>query len=357
MKSVEKLLKKEAKKLAPSSNLKSKVENRINGEGSPVYVERHSGGEAVLKNSNKLLIISAILGVALILVIMFSFMAFGKKTYSYITLDVNPSISIVLNSNGEVESVEGINKEGVVITYGESYIGTKEEVVVKLVDEIKKYGYFSTNNEIRLYVDANKEIEEEYYNSLVKAITDYLTQNSINAPIRTANSESIQKGKEKGVSGAKYELANEYANKFGKPVDDALKMPYDELYKKVSNYNENELEIIKQDISKMFNEDFNKNEYKMQKEAYENMKDELEKIEEELFKNEHTAMRLINEYNHKYHMHKDLLIDANRNKEELKIEIENLKRKVERLEEEYEGYENLREEELKRHFLDDNFDA
>lgn len=77
--------------------------------------------------------------------------------YGYtITIDVNPSIRLVANSNDIIVEQYGLNPDGVVLLYKENYIGKNVEVAsAEIMDKLNLHGFLE-ENDVKIYVKNEK---------------------------------------------------------------------------------------------------------------------------------------------------------------------------------------------------------
>lgn len=98
-----------------------------------------------------------------------------KEAKSYLTMDVNPSISFVLDEDNKVLSIKGENDEGKMIISGEAYVGKDVNDVIKGVIKLEnESGYLVsgnaeiTGNKISFSITSD---EENIKNALQESIT------------------------------------------------------------------------------------------------------------------------------------------------------------------------------------------
>ena len=73
-----------------------------------------------------------------------------KDKQAYVSLDINPSIELIVDKNDNVVSVRGENEDGQVLLYEETgIIGEKVDVAVKKITDLAiQYGYLNENNKV-----------------------------------------------------------------------------------------------------------------------------------------------------------------------------------------------------------------
>lgn len=69
------------------------------------------------------------------------------KAVSYVGIDVNPSVSLVLDKNDTVLSVLADNEDAQVLLYGENLVGMSADEAAKKIAELSvELGYLNENN-------------------------------------------------------------------------------------------------------------------------------------------------------------------------------------------------------------------
>ncbi len=148
-----------------------------------------------------------VLSLMLVTVTAFGF-ANNKKTivtkteqyYAMVTMDVNPSITMVIDEKNQVLSIHGNNDEGKMIIEGENVIGQDVSNVVNKIVSIEtqtKYLMENTDNKITLTISskdnktANK-VQEKLETSIISACSD----NNVEADIKVCNGLTINELKE-----------------------------------------------------------------------------------------------------------------------------------------------------------------
>lgn len=86
----------------------------------------------------------------------------AQKAKSYLSIDINPSLSLVLDQNDHVMSVIAENEDAQVLLYGESLIGlSAEEAVNKIADLSVELNYLDENNHgINIVVEGEADAAE-----------------------------------------------------------------------------------------------------------------------------------------------------------------------------------------------------
>lgn len=144
--------------------------------------------------------------ISLVLVICFMmtfFLASCKKekqeeSLSRITVDINPSIELIVDEENKVVSVTALNDDGNIIIVGETFVGkSAEEAVALIVSIANETGYLvkgeisASENEIEISVSGDETAQKELYNSIKKEVEKVISTNHINALI--TKKEALQK--------------------------------------------------------------------------------------------------------------------------------------------------------------------
>lgn len=86
----------------------------------------------------------------------------GSDAVSYMSVDINPSVSFTLDKHGKVLSVITDNEDGQVVVYGEEFVGlSAEEALDKLAELSVKLGYLNEANVGVSVTVAGKADDEE----------------------------------------------------------------------------------------------------------------------------------------------------------------------------------------------------
>lgn len=103
-----------------------------------------------------------------------------RKSDSFVRLDINPSIELVVDANNKVVSVYGANTDGTVLLYGEkaNVVGKDfEEALALITDEAVKLGYLSEENKVVQYTVSSPD-GEKAENELAASIDAKVTATS-----------------------------------------------------------------------------------------------------------------------------------------------------------------------------------
>lgn len=123
-----------------------------------------------------------------------------EQYYAMVTMDVNPSITMVIDEKNQVLSIHGNNDEGKMIIEGENVIGQDVSNVVNKIVSIEtqtKYLMENKDNKITLTISSkdNKtvnKVQEKLETSIISACSD----NNVEADIKVCNGLTINELKE-----------------------------------------------------------------------------------------------------------------------------------------------------------------
>ena len=84
------------------------------------------------------------------------------KAVSYVGIDVNPSVSLVLDKNDKVLSVLADNEDAQVLLYGENLVGMSADEAAKKIAELSvELGYLNENNRgVNITVEGKADAEK-----------------------------------------------------------------------------------------------------------------------------------------------------------------------------------------------------
>lgn len=118
---------------------------------------------------------------------------------SYVAIDINPSIEMIVDSENKVTSVRAMNEDASVLLYGETgIVGADINLASgKIISLALEYGYLTEENKnISVTVSAQSNItKQEIYDKIATAVTT--TAQSINATVQEASNILLSKELEK----------------------------------------------------------------------------------------------------------------------------------------------------------------
>lgn len=103
------------------------------------------------------------------------------KATSYIRIDVNPSVELVLDQRGNVMSAAGLNSDGNVLIYNESgIVGSSVNVAIgNLVGLMSSYGYLVDGGDVYLSVYSSDDDLYDAVRSDITAIGNYSVKEDV----------------------------------------------------------------------------------------------------------------------------------------------------------------------------------
>ncbi len=123
-----------------------------------------------------------------------------EQYYAMITMDVNPSITMVIDEKNQVLSIHGNNDEGKMIIEGENVIGQDISNVVNKIVSIEtqtKYLMENKDNKITLTISSkDDEIANKVQEKLETSIINACSDNKVEAEIKVCNGLTINELKE-----------------------------------------------------------------------------------------------------------------------------------------------------------------
>lgn len=134
------------------------------------------------------------LSLVLVIFCMVTFFLVGckknKNELSRVTIDINPSIELIVDSDNKVVSVTALNDDGNVIIVGEAIVGkTADEAVAMIVSIASDTGYLvkgnveASENEIKISVSGEGRSQKKLYASIEKKVEKVISEEKIEAAI------------------------------------------------------------------------------------------------------------------------------------------------------------------------------
>lgn len=214
----------------------------------------------------------------------------NNQYLALVTIDVNPSIEMVIDEKNQVLSVYGNNDEGKMIIEGENIIGQNIEDVINSIISIElqtKYLVPGIENEIALSVTSDEDGKNKLLQENIKQIiSTSCNNNSINANIKIDNSKTIEE-------------LRDLVLKYNPTIDEKVSDTYSltnllneiKLYQlEVKNFATKKLEDLYLEVKNQ----------SITLAEQESIKNAINNLDNELYQN------LIDEYNEKY----NLFVDA-----------------------------------------------
>lgn len=143
-----------------------------------------------MKKESKILLILSVFALALLMVGCKK----SENQYTRVTVDINPSIELIVDEENKVLSVTALNDDGNIIIVGETIVGKSAEEAIELIINISTETGFivkgnveAKENEVQISVSGNKELLSE----LELKAKDALSKLNVNALV--TKKEALQK--------------------------------------------------------------------------------------------------------------------------------------------------------------------
>ncbi len=183
----------------------------------------------------------------------------------YVAIDVNPSVELIINKDGEVSEVRAVNEDAKILLSDMNLIGVEIETAVYLITkECEETGYLNqTNKDVSITVMGNSEEVAKKLNDLaekgVKKASDLAV--IVADEIKQALDEQVERIKAtnpelyEDLTTAKLKVINsimEYDRNF--TVEIGAQMNMSELLDVLEEYFEEYADMLEDDIERKFNE-------------------------------------------------------------------------------------------------------
>ncbi|MDR0143149.1 anti-sigma factor domain-containing protein [Bacillus sp. JHAA] len=152
---------------------------------------------------------TAIILFILILLPVFS----DNKAYAYMTLDINPSIEMALNSKYEVIELTPLNHDAkqVISDIGDWKSSDFKEVISNIITDCSKHGYVKESKEILISTVYENTDDNTYKKGVKKQLDDMTEKYKGTYQVQSLESdmETREKAKQEGMSTGSYIRRNE----------------------------------------------------------------------------------------------------------------------------------------------------
>lgn len=152
---------------------------------------------------------TAIILFILILLPVFS----DNKAYAYMTLDINPSIEMALNSKYEVIELTPLNHDAkqVISDIGDWKSSDFKEVISNIITDCSKHGYVKESKEILISTVYENTDDNTYKKGVKKQLADMTEKykGTYQAQSLESDMETREKAKQEGMSTGSYIRRNE----------------------------------------------------------------------------------------------------------------------------------------------------
>ncbi|MBD0405998.1 anti-sigma factor domain-containing protein [Bacillus sp. 1021] len=151
---------------------------------------------------------------AIILFILIMLPVFSdNKAYAYMTLDINPSIEMALNSKYEVIELTPLNHDAqkVISDIGDWKSSDFKEVISNIITDCSKHGYVKESKEILISTVYENTDDNTYKKGVKKQLADMTEKYKGTYQLQSLESdmETREKAKQEGMSTGSYIRRNE----------------------------------------------------------------------------------------------------------------------------------------------------
>lgn len=148
---------------------------------------------------------------AALILIAFTFfyqMSFRQQAYAIVSLDINPSIQIEVDSNQNIIKVDGMNADAKKLNYNGLKGMNIKDGIAKIKDELVKKNYLKNNKDVLVaFALVNKDEDETYEKSVEGAIKSSFDSKDVTVTFVKGKQKDIDEAKSKGISLGRYEAA------------------------------------------------------------------------------------------------------------------------------------------------------
>ncbi|MCR4909341.1 MAG: anti-sigma factor domain-containing protein [Lachnospiraceae bacterium] len=216
--------------------------------GQTIVVEEESG--SLLKLSNRVIGYVAAAAAAVVLLVgggIFSWQ--NLIAYSYISLDVNPSLEYTLNRRNKVIGVRALNEDAEDIVKAVKKAGIKNATVARTLQEttavLSEANYFSDDAEDYMLVGVSSGDEQRSMDieSEVQSVAESELKDSVSVCTVSTTLEERKKARSLGVSAGRYGTMKEVVARTDGNIDELSAEELDEMSGSVKTLLENSNKI------------------------------------------------------------------------------------------------------------------
>ncbi len=187
-----------------------------------------------------------------------------NATYAVMSVDINPSLELELNKDGEVIRVLSLNKEAkqlvsILSLKGQSY----ERAVTKILDQAVLLGYNIDQKSVLIAVAPTQSDSDQMVRIIEKNMAVYTE--TLSAEVLIGDHESYEKTKDEGLSLGRHLLSEEHPDY---DEDDIKNLEIHDLFKRIEKDEHEEYEDQDEheeyDNREDSNESEEKNEYEVE---------------------------------------------------------------------------------------------
>ena len=168
---------------------------------------------------------------------LFSLVSCSKKdqdNFSRMTVDINPSIEFMLDSENKVAAVTALNDDGSLLIAGEAFVGKTAEDAAELVITLAtETGYLvkgnveATENTVKISVSGDTRQAEKLKNAVVGQVESALAELDIQGKVEKVEAMKIEGLRQLALSTSLY--TEEDINAEYQRIADAYNMPVDQV--------------------------------------------------------------------------------------------------------------------------------
>ncbi len=121
-----------------------------------------------------------------------------QEDYTRMTVDINPSVEFILDSDEKVVSVTALNDDGALIVAGEAFVGKDAEEAAQLVVSLAtETGYLirgeatASENQITITLSGDEEAARKLYEDIDAALTEFLQTHNVTAAVQRAEAMQL----------------------------------------------------------------------------------------------------------------------------------------------------------------------
>lgn len=187
-----------------------------------------------LKNNSFIKTIGSIAALFLIAFTFFYQLSYKESAYAVVSLDINPSIQIEVDSNKSILKVQGMNDDGKNIDFKNLKGLNINEGIQKIKDTLVEKNYLKENRDVLVaFALVNEDENKDYEESVKGAIQS--TFKSEKVTYVKANKKDIEEAKSAGISLGRYEVLQVADEKAKNKIDKAPVKEITELIKDKKN--------------------------------------------------------------------------------------------------------------------------
>lgn len=103
-----------------------------------------------------------------------------KKAQAYVTLEVNPSIELIVDESGAVLSINGLNDDGKVLIQNEEWVGKKlDKVIAEISAALEELGYVTAEKAQTMrmnIISENEKLKETVKSTIENGVSELKTR-------------------------------------------------------------------------------------------------------------------------------------------------------------------------------------